>query len=77
MIAALQVVRHQKPRELIAAIPVAPPNRLDAVREHCDRVVCLYAPPDFWAVGQFYEQFEQVDDQRVIALLQEFAQQAE
>jgi predicted phosphoribosyltransferase len=73
MIAALHVVRHQNPHELIVAVPVAPPERLDFIRKHCDRLICLHAPVDFWAVGQFYENFEQVEDEQVVELLQEFA----
>jgi putative phosphoribosyl transferase len=56
---------------LIAAIPVAPPNRLEAIRQFCDSVVCLIAPDDFWAVGQFYVDFSPVDDEYVLRLLRE------
>jgi predicted phosphoribosyltransferase/dienelactone hydrolase len=73
MIAALRVVRNQQPHELIVVVPVAPPGRLDAIRERCDRLICLHAPEFFWAVGQFYEQFEQVSDEQVVELLREFA----
>jgi predicted phosphoribosyltransferase len=34
-----------------------------------DEVVCLQAPVNFQAVGQFYRHFPQVDDKEVIALL--------
>jgi predicted phosphoribosyltransferase/pimeloyl-ACP methyl ester carboxylesterase len=73
MIAALRVVKNQQPLELIAAVPVAPPDRLDLIRQHCDRLICLYAPQSFYAVGQFYEAFEQVEDEEVVRLLKEFA----
>lgn len=73
MIAALRVVRNRQPHELIAAVPVAPPDRLDPIRESCDRLICLQTPAGFWAVGQFYEQFEQVSDEQVVELLREFA----
>jgi predicted phosphoribosyltransferase len=73
MIAALQTVRAQNPRELIVAVPVASPDRLAEVERWCDEVVCLLAPEDFWAIGQFYEDFSQVEDEEVVRLLQEFA----
>lgn len=73
MIAALQTVRAQGPHELIAAVPVAPPDRLKVVRELCDRLVCLASPESFWAVGQYYEDFEEVSDSRAAELLREFA----
>jgi predicted phosphoribosyltransferase len=69
MIAALQTVRAQSPRELIVAVPVAPPDRWREVRRWCDDAVCLLTPDWFWAVGQFYQDFRQVEDEEVIALL--------
>jgi len=69
IIAALQVVKAQKPRELIVAVPVASPDRLQDVRRWCDDVVCLLSPHNFWAIGQFYKEFAQVEDGQVIDLL--------
>lgn len=69
MIAALQIVRTRKPFELIVAVPVASPDRLRDVRRLCDEVICLLAPPDFWAIGQFYMDFTQVDDAEAVDLL--------
>jgi putative phosphoribosyl transferase len=73
MIAALQVLRSRNPYEVIVAVPVAPPERLDEVRPLCDDLVCLLAPEHFWAIGQFYEDFTQVDDEQALALLRNFA----
>lgn len=71
MVAALHTVRARSPRELIVAVPVAPPDRLEAIRPLCDRLVCLCVPDSFWAVGQFYRNFAQVSDERVVELLGE------
>jgi predicted phosphoribosyltransferase len=76
MIAALKVTRAQQPHELIVAVPVAAPEHLDEVRHWCDRVVCLRCPRRFWAIGQFYADFRQVEDQEVIDLLRGLAQAA-
>jgi putative phosphoribosyl transferase len=73
MIAALQTVKTQDPREAIVAVPVASPDRLAQVGRWCDEVVCLLAPEDFWAIGQFYRDFTQVEDSEVVQLLREFA----
>jgi putative phosphoribosyl transferase len=73
MIAALKVVCGQHPHELIAAVPVAPPDRLCEVREWCDEVMCLLAPPDFFAIGQHYTDFSPVEDAEVVALLGKLA----
>lgn len=69
MIAALHAVRSQGPQRLICAVPVGAPDSLARVRPHADEVVCLYAPEDFRAVGQFYCDFDQVEDAEVIACL--------
>jgi hypothetical protein len=73
MIAALQTIKTQNAREVIVAVPVASPDRLADVRRWCDDVVCLFAPEQFWAIGQFYEDFTQVEDEEVVRLLREFA----
>ena len=71
MIAALRSVREKKPRELIAAAAVAPYESLQEIRALADEVVCLDVPADFYAVGQFFEEFTQVSDEEVIAVLQQ------
>jgi len=69
MIAALHAVRTRGPRALVCAVPVAAPESLEAVRPYADDVVCLDAPTGFYAVGQFYRNFDQVEDEEVIRLL--------
>lgn len=69
MIAALRAVRAKNPRKLIAATAVAPPDTLQRVAEAADEVVCLEAPTNFFAVGQFFRDFVQVSDEEVIAIL--------
>ncbi len=73
MIAALHAVRARGPQRLICAVPVASSEAVEKVRPYCDEVVCLQAPTFFHAVGQFYRDFRQVDDDEVIALLREAA----
>lgn len=71
MIAALHALRQRQPQKLVCAVPVAPPDTLEKVTDKADEVVCLYAPENFQAVGQFYADFGQVEDEEVIALLSE------
>ena len=73
MIAALHAVRAKKPARLVCAVPVAPEESLEQIRPYADEVVCLATPPDFQAVGQFYREFPQVEDEEVVALLAEAA----
>jgi predicted phosphoribosyltransferase len=73
MIAALHSVRVKEPQRLVCAIPVAASDSLERVRPYADEVVCLQAPVHFWAVGQFYAEFRQVEDRQVVELLQKAA----
>jgi predicted phosphoribosyltransferase len=76
MIAALKTVRAAGAREIVVAVPVGAPDRIDAIRPLADRIECLIEPADFWAVGQFYRHFDQVSDDRVVQLLREFGEPA-
>ena len=69
MISALHALRAQRPARLICAVPVAPPDTLEKIRPYADEVVCLHAPENFRAVGQFYADFPQVEDEEVEAIL--------
>lgn len=69
MIAALHAVRAKKPARLVCAVPVAAQDSLAKVTPLADEVVCLQAPAEFYAVGQFYREFPQVEDEEVVALL--------
>jgi predicted phosphoribosyltransferase len=69
MQASLWTARQEEPLELIAALPVAPEDTLDKLAHYADQTICLCAPPDFQAVGQFYHRFEQTTDEEAIALL--------
>jgi putative phosphoribosyl transferase len=67
LIAALRSTRAAGARSLIAAVPVGPHAVVygELARE-TDRVECLLAPYEFYAVGAFYRYFEQVTDEEVI-----------
>jgi predicted phosphoribosyltransferase len=69
MLAAIASVRGRKPIRITAAAAVAPPETLALIRHEADEVVCLYAPEDFHAVGQFFDDFSEVTDDMVVASL--------
>jgi predicted phosphoribosyltransferase len=69
MQASLRTVRKSAPKRLIAAVPVGSMDALDRVAAEADEAIALKAPPVFYAVSQFYEYFEQVGDDEVIAAL--------
>jgi predicted phosphoribosyltransferase len=73
MIAALQAARVQGPAELLVAVPVADPEALLAVRHWCDDALALVRPESLLAIGQFYDDFTQVDEAQAADLLRSFA----
>jgi putative phosphoribosyl transferase len=71
MIAALRRARAAKAARVVAAVPVGAEDSLALVRAEADEVVCLYPLAAFLAVGVWYRSFDQVDDSRVLRLLDE------
>jgi putative phosphoribosyl transferase len=69
--AAVLSVRKRRPREIIVAVPVAPPGSVDMLSEDGTKVVCLETPREFLAIGQFYSDFDQVDDVVVRRILEQ------
>lgn len=67
--AALRGVRRAKPKRIVLAVPVAPPETCEALRGDADELICLETPEDFFAVGQFYRDFHQVSDEEVKTIL--------
>ena len=73
LVLTVELITKQKPASIIVAVPVAPAsaikrlNSLGKLRE----IVCLEIPANFYAVGQFYEDFEQVTDMEAINILEQ------
>jgi predicted phosphoribosyltransferase len=72
MVAAVRSVRRRGAARVVVAVPVAPPEAVRRLRVEGCEVVCAREDPLFVAVGQFYEDFTQVSDEEVQALLREF-----
>jgi predicted phosphoribosyltransferase len=70
--AALQAIRNRKPKELVLAVPVAPPDTITQLRGEVDALICLETPESFGAIGYFYRYFRQVSDQEVVTILKRF-----
>jgi putative phosphoribosyl transferase len=68
---ACRAVRQRGPERLILAVPVASREGLSSLQHEADEVVCVEAPPDFLAVGQWYRDFGQTTDDEVRRLLTE------
>lgn len=69
MKAAIESVMFEGAKAIVVAIPVAPLSTLQEMEPLVDQIICLSSPPLFHAIGQFYEEFPQVDDEEVVELL--------
>ncbi|HEY6000449.1 MAG TPA: phosphoribosyltransferase family protein [bacterium] len=70
MQAALWAVRRDRPGSAIVAVPVAAEDTIERIAKSADELLCLRAPWDFGAVGRFYDRFDQVEDDEVLAILE-------
>jgi len=59
----------EQPEKLVAAIPVGPEETVSRLAKYVDEMVCLKAPPLFYAVGQFYARFNAVEDEDMLSIL--------
>jgi len=73
MLAAVAAVRALQPAAVVVAVPVGARQAVQALRAVADLVVCLSTPEPFIAVGAAYEDFRQLSDEEVVAILDEFA----
>ena len=69
MDAALRSLRAMHAGKIIVALPVAPPDTVVKLSRHADDMLVLSQPVPFYAVGQFYRDFPQVEDEEVIAIM--------
>lgn len=69
MLAAVNVLRAQHAKKIVVAVPVAPPHAKKEMERAVDVFLCLHVIDDFPAVGAFYRDFSQVEDDEVRKLL--------
>lgn len=69
ILASIEYIRSQGPKKIIVAVPVAPKDELAKLKKQADEFISLENASEFFAVGQFYQNFQQVSDQQVIAAL--------
>jgi predicted phosphoribosyltransferase len=68
LIAAARWIRKQKPKKLVIAIPVTSKDTVKMLKLECDFVVTGTTPSSsvFKTVGQYYQEFNPVEDKEVI-----------
>jgi predicted phosphoribosyltransferase len=70
MALAIGEVRHRRPSKVVVAVPVAPLETIEELREAVDNIVVLHVPDHgFQAIGDFYVDFPQLSDAEVVAFM--------
>ncbi|MFC7048696.1 phosphoribosyltransferase [Emcibacter nanhaiensis] len=69
--AAVHALKRKNPKRVIVAVPVAPPETVEKLASEADEVICLAMPVPFYAVGAFYQQFDQLTDEDVVTILRQ------
>lgn len=68
---AVRSVRSENPAAIVVAVPTAPWSTCKQLETMADTVICLDTPENFWAVGQWYENFDQTTDEEIMMLLEQ------
>ena len=71
IISTIEMLHDEQPKKIVVAIPVSSQSALQKLKNtpFVDDVICLSAPVNFRAVGQFYQNFDQVNDTEVKSFL--------
>ncbi len=70
--AAIMSLKREEPKRIILAVPVMPADKVAEFKEMVDELIALHTPEFFAAVGQFYEDFSQTEDEEVIEILNKY-----
>lgn len=69
LLVAIDLLRREGAAKIVVALPVAPPDTVALLKSRADEVICLEIPSSFMAIGEFYDDFTQVEDEEAVAIL--------
>jgi len=73
LVVSARWIKKRKPKKIIIAIPVAPNETIELLKNEVDKVVTILIPPtsNFTSVAQFYDNFEEITDDKVVKIMKE------
>jgi putative phosphoribosyl transferase len=76
LVVSARWIRKRRPKKIIIAIPVAPNETVELLKNEVDQVVAILIPPtsNFTSVAQFYDNFEEITDDKVVKIMNEINQ---
>ncbi len=69
MIASIYALKELRAKKIIVAIPLAPYTTIEKLKTLVDEIICPFIPDDFYAISQYYDNFEEITDKEVIRIL--------
>jgi predicted phosphoribosyltransferase len=71
LVVSARWIRKKKPKKIIIAVPVAPNETVELLKNEVDEVVTILIPPtsNFTSVAQFYDNFEEITDDKVVKIM--------
>jgi len=71
LVVSARWLRKRKPKKIIIAVPVAPNETVELLKNEVDEVVTILIPPtsNFTSVAQFYDNFEEISDEKVVKIM--------
>ena len=71
LVVSARWIRKKKPKKIIIAVPVAPNETVELLKNEVDEVVTILIPPtsNFTSVAQFYDNFEEISDDKVVKIM--------
>lgn len=71
ILATVKSVQNHGALKTVLAVPVGPRETIEEFRSIVDEVICPYIPDEFYAVGAYYKNFEQVSEEQVFEIMKE------
>jgi predicted phosphoribosyltransferase len=68
--AGIAALRKMGAARIVLAVGVCPPRTAEVLRPEVDDLVCVLTPPDLYAVGMYFDDFSQVEDEQVTELME-------
>ncbi|MGK7887269.1 MAG: phosphoribosyltransferase [Crocosphaera sp.] len=67
--AAIAIIKKQQAKNIIVAVPVAPPSICQELSHEVDQLICLKTPENLHSISLWYDDFSQTTDEEVCSLL--------
>lgn len=71
ILSTIKLLRKKEPEKIVVAVPVSSGEAAKRIKEVVDDFICLHTPYPFYGVGNFYDDFSQVEDEEVLQFLNE------